>query len=464
MSELSSSRRWNRSASTPARTNPPDDDVQDLVVIAARDTVAWLNKVDSLVSAKQNHFVMRLQELELECSLPEEQQCLKRQARVRHIASKQLEDIRELLTMVRDTLEQLPPQLQRLAPAQSVRSASSSALASASAFVDSLARLGESACGGDCPVCLSELSPNEDVVALPCGDGLHRFHRQCIKNWASVSACCPLCRQTFNGDHSAVSSDVAAQERSPAASVRGESAVTDPTDEVCEVSASTPPVQQRPVRSQAEDSTLRLPRLPACRSQSETPPRLVSPLAAGPTLSQRHRDCQQVLSARLRPPPMQSRQRPPKPAAGRVWQEPERAAALEAGRSSSSVSRRPPRPTPSELPSGCTAKVGDGQRPCKEIVHRLPSSERRQGSRSASLPRDQSPSLDHRRTSRERAATRSAVSPVPSFALVGREIVCDRSASSTRSASRCREQAPSSQCNLTRTPRSRYAACAAVRP
>merc|ERR1719192_483401 len=99
---------------------------------------------------------------------------------------------------MRDTLNQLPPQLLGAAPAEAMASASSNALEGAAAFVDRLATL-PGGVDGDCPVCLAELRPGEegDVVALGCGGGVHCFHRSCIRGWATLSARCPLCRETF---------------------------------------------------------------------------------------------------------------------------------------------------------------------------------------------------------------------------------------------------------------------------
>lgn len=168
-----------------------------LIAQAASDTLAWIGRVELLIAEKQRHYLSRMRELELEKMLPIGQRCPLRQARVRTLAGKQLDDIRELLELLRDTLDQLPPQLRGAAPAAALASASEGALAGAVALVEDLPRLSGGA-EGDCPVCLSDLChAGADVVALPCGGGVHCFHRPCIRNWATVSARCPLCRSVF---------------------------------------------------------------------------------------------------------------------------------------------------------------------------------------------------------------------------------------------------------------------------
>eukprot|EP00929_Paragymnodinium_shiwhaense_P034063 TRINITY_DN18577_c0_g2_i1.p1 TRINITY_DN18577_c0_g2~~TRINITY_DN18577_c0_g2_i1.p1 ORF type:complete len:458 (+),score=69.35 TRINITY_DN18577_c0_g2_i1:89-1462(+) len=197
--------------SSSSRSVPPPESPDHMVARATEMTVAWLDRCEKLIAAKQRHYVSRMHELYLEMSLPPKEQCPVSQARARRLAGKQLEDIRELLVMVRDTMEQLPPQLRFMAPAAAT-SASEDALASAVTFVDALPACTSSA-GGDCPVCLSELCGGEDeVVALPCGNGTHCFHRQCIRDWAGVSARCPLCRDAFGLD-----ADAAGKTASPSA-------------------------------------------------------------------------------------------------------------------------------------------------------------------------------------------------------------------------------------------------------
>jgi hypothetical protein len=48
----------------------------------------------------------------------------------------------------------------------------------------------------ECSICLESLS-SETVpcVNLPC---THRFHAVCVREWASHSSCCPLCRREMS--------------------------------------------------------------------------------------------------------------------------------------------------------------------------------------------------------------------------------------------------------------------------
>lgn len=197
-----------------------------LVAQTAADTVAWLSRTDMLITAKQRLYVARMRELQLEEVLPRSERCPQRIARVRALARKQLDDVRELLELVRDTFEQMPPQLRRGSAsrlgtgADLLSTSGTQALSAAVVFVDSLPNIPASDCtDGDCPVCLADLFPedveeHDDVVALGCGGGAHRFHRGCIRGWAAVSARCPLCREAFGEKFmsSAASSSVA---RSP---------------------------------------------------------------------------------------------------------------------------------------------------------------------------------------------------------------------------------------------------------
>lgn len=180
-----------------ARSLPPQSE-ESLVAKAAADTLAWLNRTEQLILAKQRHYLSRMRELQLERMLPTTERCHKREAWAKKVAKQQLKDIRELMAMMRDTLDQIPPQLLGATPAEAMASASSSVLEDAVAFVDGLAAL-PGGVDADCPVCLTELRPGEDrdVVALGCGGGTHCFHRSCIRDWAKLSARCPLCRDTF---------------------------------------------------------------------------------------------------------------------------------------------------------------------------------------------------------------------------------------------------------------------------
>jgi len=194
--------------SSGSRSLPPPARPDQAVARAAADTLAWLSKVDGLIAAKQSHYLSRMRELELEAALPANQRCTLRQARVRTLAGQQLDDIRELMALVRDTLDQLPPQLRRMAARDGsnagVSAAASAACAgkAAASFIDSLPSVEQTgACSAlDCPICLADLYEQSEerleVVALPC-QGNHCFHRPCIRNWAEVAACCPLCRECF---------------------------------------------------------------------------------------------------------------------------------------------------------------------------------------------------------------------------------------------------------------------------
>ncbi|KAI4388100.1 hypothetical protein MLD38_000462 [Melastoma candidum] len=45
--------------------------------------------------------------------------------------------------------------------------------------------------GGDCAVCLEELSPLAEHISMPC---CHIFHKECIIKWLEMRHSCPLCR------------------------------------------------------------------------------------------------------------------------------------------------------------------------------------------------------------------------------------------------------------------------------
>ena len=47
----------------------------------------------------------------------------------------------------------------------------------------------------DCPVCFNAMSPEQELVALPCSaDHTHVFHKSCLWKWLSSHQTCPLCR------------------------------------------------------------------------------------------------------------------------------------------------------------------------------------------------------------------------------------------------------------------------------
>lgn len=43
----------------------------------------------------------------------------------------------------------------------------------------------------DCPVCLEEFFPGEQIICLPC---FHRFHIGCLTQWLIICGECPFCR------------------------------------------------------------------------------------------------------------------------------------------------------------------------------------------------------------------------------------------------------------------------------
>ena len=43
--------------------------------------------------------------------------------------------------------------------------------------------------GDECPICLEVLEPSDNRV-LKC---LHKYHKECIKDWSIRSDLCPLC-------------------------------------------------------------------------------------------------------------------------------------------------------------------------------------------------------------------------------------------------------------------------------
>ncbi|WVR07482.1 hypothetical protein IAU60_004524 [Kwoniella sp. DSM 27419] len=52
--------------------------------------------------------------------------------------------------------------------------------------------------GQQCPICLVDFEPGEDLRVLPC-EREHVYHQSCIDPWLlQVSSSCPLCRKDFN--------------------------------------------------------------------------------------------------------------------------------------------------------------------------------------------------------------------------------------------------------------------------
>ncbi|MHA1988673.1 MAG: RING finger domain-containing protein [Promethearchaeota archaeon] len=44
----------------------------------------------------------------------------------------------------------------------------------------------------ECPICLVKFENNKFI--LKCG---HKFHKQCLKRWVTISPICPLCRENI---------------------------------------------------------------------------------------------------------------------------------------------------------------------------------------------------------------------------------------------------------------------------
>jgi len=187
---------------------------------AAADTLTWLAGIELLISEKQQEYAQRMLQLQLEAAVPAEQRNTERIAALRASARESLDEVRELLGLLRSTLDQLPTHLHEAPESIAVASAvpdptvarpvgahacpSMAEVAAASAFVERLPsvpfRGNRAGIATDCPICLHTLfeshpTRTHEVVALPCGNGTHCFHRHCIHEWVRLSACCPLCRK-----------------------------------------------------------------------------------------------------------------------------------------------------------------------------------------------------------------------------------------------------------------------------
>ncbi|WRT68352.1 uncharacterized protein IL334_005328 [Kwoniella shivajii] len=58
--------------------------------------------------------------------------------------------------------------------------------------------------GQQCPICLVDFEPGEDLRVLPC-EREHVYHQSCIDPWLlEVSSSCPLCRKDFNAPPTSV--------------------------------------------------------------------------------------------------------------------------------------------------------------------------------------------------------------------------------------------------------------------
>jgi E3 ubiquitin-protein ligase RNF38/44 len=45
-----------------------------------------------------------------------------------------------------------------------------------------------------CSVCIGDYEPGDELRVLPCK---HLFHKECVDQWLSVNATCPLCRTSL---------------------------------------------------------------------------------------------------------------------------------------------------------------------------------------------------------------------------------------------------------------------------
>lgn len=186
-----------RAYSQGARSQPPPTPPSRERLAA--DTLDWIVRVEGMISAKQVEYTKRMDDLQAELDLPEVDRCGPRICWSRSRAKTAVDDMRELLWMLRDTIDRMPSQLLQAAPADGMASMPGIGEV-ATRVVDELLDIPAASlsCGDeDCPICLSALTGGEDsVVALPCGAG-HRFHRQCMRDWARLSERCPLCRAVF---------------------------------------------------------------------------------------------------------------------------------------------------------------------------------------------------------------------------------------------------------------------------
>ncbi|KAL3106279.1 hypothetical protein niasHT_013822 [Heterodera trifolii] len=55
-----------------------------------------------------------------------------------------------------------------------------------------------------CAICLGNYEQGESVITLPCAEGKHEFHAECIKAWFKQSNTCPLCREKISNTSNAV--------------------------------------------------------------------------------------------------------------------------------------------------------------------------------------------------------------------------------------------------------------------
>ncbi|WVQ68112.1 uncharacterized protein L199_006318 [Kwoniella botswanensis] len=63
---------------------------------------------------------------------------------------------------------------------------------------DTAMGVGTESQGQQCPICLVDFEPGDDLRVLPC-EREHAYHQSCIDPWLlQVSSSCPLCRKDFN--------------------------------------------------------------------------------------------------------------------------------------------------------------------------------------------------------------------------------------------------------------------------
>ncbi|XP_010532788.1 PREDICTED: E3 ubiquitin-protein ligase RING1-like [Tarenaya hassleriana] len=59
------------------------------------------------------------------------------------------------------------------------------------ASVDAMPTVEMESGGGECVICLDELTAGETAKEMPCK---HRFHGECIEKWLGLHGSCPVCR------------------------------------------------------------------------------------------------------------------------------------------------------------------------------------------------------------------------------------------------------------------------------
>lgn len=48
-----------------------------------------------------------------------------------------------------------------------------------------------------CPICVTEFTPDDEILLLPCDPRKHIYHNSCIREWLTKSQHCPMCRQNL---------------------------------------------------------------------------------------------------------------------------------------------------------------------------------------------------------------------------------------------------------------------------